>query len=201
MDVQSLLDRILHRVDGEAYLTPTEHVDARFQPALELLRRAIADPQTDGATCRALARGLHAEGRLDEVHLHSALHVIALSPKSRDLLEAARQVAEQELAALRLGGANLTHHLASVDRHRGVLAFVQGQYEVALDYFTRAMERQRTVENLGNVLCTLIRLNEEDQAVDLLQTVRANFPHDFVRGLNERIQQDPDLAHLRMEDP
>ena len=201
MDVHSLLDRILHRVDRDAYLTPTNHVDARYQPALELLRRAISDPETDVATCRALARGLHAEGRLDDVHLHSALHVIALSPKSRDLLEAARQVAEQELAALRVGGANLEHNLASVDRHRGVMTFIQGHYEVALDYFTRAMERQRTVENLGNVLCTLIRLGEEEQALELTASIRSSFPSDFVRGLDERIAQDPDLAHLRPEVP
>lgn len=200
MNVQDILDRILDTVDRDAYLTPTEGADSRFQAGLELIRRGLSDPATDASTVRALARGLHAEGRLDKVHLHSALHVIAAHPRVRDYDEAARQIAEQEQAALSLGGASLEHNLASVDRHRGVLAFLQEQYGVALDYFTRALERQRTAENLGNVLCTLVRLGEEDEARDILTSARRNLPTSFVQQLDERIDEDPDLVNLRMED-
>jgi tetratricopeptide (TPR) repeat protein len=199
MNVQAILDRILDTVDREAYLTPTAQVDARYQPALALIGRGLADPETDAATLRELAHALHRDGRLDKVHYHSALHVIAAHPSVADYAEAARQAAEQEQAAYSAGGANLQANLASVDRHRGVLAFLQGQYGAALDYFTRAMERQRTPENLGNVLCTLIRLGEEDEARGLVDAVRRALPDDFLGELDARISQDPDLAPLRPE--
>lgn len=200
MNVQSILDRILNEVDRSAYLTPTEGADGRYREALELVRRALLDPATDASTCRALARGLHAEGRLDKVHLHSALHVIAAHPTVADYVEAARQVAEQEMAAFEQGGTNLESNLASVDRHRGVLAFVQGRYGVALDYFTRALERQRSVENLGNILCSLIRLGEEEHAQSLVAQVRDVFPSEFVFQLQQRIDADPDLINLRSQE-
>jgi tetratricopeptide (TPR) repeat protein len=197
MNVQHILDRILHNVDRDAYLTPVDHVDSRFKEALELVGRGLADPDTDASTCRALARGLYAEGRLDKVHLHSALHVIAAHPSVGDYVEAARQVAEQEMAAFEVGGTNLESNLASVDRHRGVLAFVQGRYGAALDYFSRALERERSVENLGNILCALIRLGEADHADALVAQVRDVFPKSFVSQLQRRIDTDPDLINLR----
>jgi tetratricopeptide (TPR) repeat protein len=200
MSVQAILERVLQAVDRDAYLTPVDHVDRRFHEPLAVVARALADPDTDPATVRAIARGLHAEGRLDAVHLHSALHVIAASPRVADYAEAARQVAEQETAALRAGGASLDANLASVDRHRGVLAFLQGHYEVALDYFARALERQRTPENVGNLLCALVRLGELDEATDLLDHLRGALPHAFVRALDARIDDDPDLAPLRNQE-
>ena len=130
----------------------------------------------------------------------SALHVVACHPRVADWEEAARLVGEQEFAALELGGPRLQDNLASVDRHRGVLAFLRGHYDVALDYFARALERQRSPENLQNVLCTLIRLGDEDDARDLLTRVRAAFPQDIVTALNHSIENDPDLALLRGED-
>jgi tetratricopeptide (TPR) repeat protein len=200
MSVQSILERVLQSVDRQAYLTPVAHVDRRFAEPLSLIAKTLADPDTDPATVRALAKGLHADGKLDAVHLHSALHVIAASPRVADYDEAARQVAEQEMAALRAGGASLESNLASVDRHRGVLAFLQGQYEVALDYFARALERQRTPENVGNLLCALVRLGELDEATDLLDHLRSVLPASFVRQLDDRILDDPDLAHLRNQE-
>jgi tetratricopeptide (TPR) repeat protein len=109
-------------------------------------------------------------------------------------------VGEQEFAALELGGPRLQDNLASVDRHRGVLAFLRGHYEVALDYFARALERQRSSENLQNILCTLIRLGDEGDARDLLNRIRGAFPVDLVLALEHAIQHDPDLALLREED-
>ena len=197
MSVQSILERVLQTVDRQAYLTPVGHADRRFREPLSLIARALADPETDPANVRALARGLHAEGRLDAVHLHSALHVIAASPRVRDYAEAARQVAEQETAALAAGGANLDSNLASVDRHRGVLAFLQGHFEVALDYFARALERERSAENVGNLLCALVRLGELDEAADLLAHLSEVLPAAFVRDLQARVLDDPDLAPLR----
>ena len=143
---------------------------------------------------RALAHRLHDEGAIDRVMLLSTLHVIAASPAVRDFEEAARLVGEQEFAALELGGPHLQANLASVDRHRGVLAFVRGHHEVALDYFTRALERQRSAENLSNVLCALLALGEESEARSLLTRIRQTLPGTLLSELEASIAADPDLA-------
>ena len=199
MNYSAVLDRILATVDREAYLATSSHVDARYREALATVERMLQSEAFDADVARTLARGLHAEGKLDRVHLLSALHVIAASPRVRDYSEAARLAGEQEQAALELGGPNLTANLASVDRHRGVLAFLQHHYEIALDHFTRAFERQRSALNLGNILCTLLRLHEVAEARELLAQVRAAFPVELVEELESFIATDPDLALLRTE--
>lgn len=196
MSVQSILERVLSAVDRDAYLTPVVQVDGRFREALSQIAAALADPATSPDACRALAYALHHEGRLDSVHLYSALHVIAASPRVKDYAEAARWAAEQENAALKAGGASLDANLASVDRHRGVLAFLQGHYEVSLDYFARALERQRSAENVGNLLCALVRLGELDEARDLLDHLRRVLPSSFAHELDDRLHDDPDLRPL-----
>ena len=79
------------------------------------------------------------------------------------------------------------------------MALLQAQYELALDYFSRAFERQHTGENLGNVLCTLIRLGDVPEAQDLLDRVQSSFPLGMVREINDRIRRDPDLSLLNTE--
>ena len=197
MNVQSLLDRILDTVDREAYLTPADQAEPRFQAALDECLGMLADERVPVGRIRDLASTHHANGGLDDFHFHSLLHVIAAHPRVQDHDEAARQIAMQEMAAYGSTGADLQHKLASVDRHRGVLAYVRGQYGIALDYLTRALERQRSVENLGNVLCALIRMGELDEATGIVTQARSNFPAGFVQRLNRRIDTDPDLLHLR----
>lgn len=197
MDHKKLMDRILAAVDADAYLPLADAVDPAQRAAMETMARALQADDLDVHAIRAMAHRLHAEGRIDRVMLHSALHVIAASPRVRDYAEAARAVADQEQAAIEIGGPHLETHLASVDRHRGVLAFVQGRYEIALDYFTRAFERQRSAGNLANVLATLLRLGDEDEALDLLDQVRGGFPATLVTQLDAMIDADPDLALLR----
>ena len=80
-----------------------------------------------------------------------------------------------------------------------MLAFVQERYEVALDYFSRAFERQRSAGNLSNVLATLLRLGDITEARDLLTQVRSALPQPLVRDLERIIAAAPDLALLRME--
>ena len=138
MDYQSVLARILATVDEKAYLMPTSHVDDANRPALTQVRNALAQKQPR-ANIDALAAKLYETGQLDKVHYLSAMHVIAASPQVGDYTAAARYVAEQEMAAMELGGPSLNDNLASVDRHRGVLAFLQGHYEHALDYFICAL--------------------------------------------------------------
>ena len=99
-----------------------------------------------------------------------------------------------------MGGPRLADNLASVDRHRGVLAFLQGHYGIALDYFSRAFERQHTSGNLANVLAALIRVGDLDEAKELLAQVRSALNPHLISSLNEMIDQDPDLSLLRAKE-
>lgn len=199
MDFQQLFSRILQTVDEAAYFTPVEHVDAAQRAAVDAVREAMARADFQPDAVRGLIERLATRGHLDPVMRLSALHVVACHPAVADYEEAARLVGEQEFAALQLGGPNLQANLASVDRHRGVLAFVKGHHEVALDYFARALERQRTAENVGNVLCTLCAMGEIEEARALFAQVREGFPGPLVTQLEASISQDPDLAPLRSE--
>lgn len=199
MDYAALIDRIMCEVDAEAYLPYADAVDPAQQQAMSEIEQALSLQDFDPDRVRSLVHSLHAGGRIDKVHKLSALHVIAASPKVADYDEAARLVAGQEQAAIELGGPRLQANLASVERHRGVLAFVQERYEVALDYFSRAFERQRSAGNLSNVLATLLRLGDLTEARDLLTQVRGALPQPLVRDLERIIVADPDLALLRTE--
>lgn len=200
MDYNALFERILGQVDQAAYMPLADAVDAPQREAMTQVERQLRDPSISAQATEDLIHGLHESGRIDRVNMMSALHVLAASPKVGDFDLAARYVAEQEMAALTLGGPRLESNLASVDRHRGVLAFLNGRFSVALDYFSRAFERQHTAGNLSNVLATLIRLGDADEARDLLRQVRAAFAPDFTEALNSLIAQDPDLAMLREEE-
>ena len=198
MDDRAWLQRILNTVAQEAYFTPVDQVDPRHRGGVEAVRRALATP-FDAEDVRSLIERLHQEGQLDDVLRCSSMHVVAAHPSVADWSQAARWAGEQELAALEKGGPRLQRNLASVDRHRGVLAFLRGHYDVALDYFTRALEREHTAENLTNILCVLLRLGAEDDARELLRTVRAAFPSPVVTEVERSILSDPDLALLRAE--
>lgn len=199
MDFQQLFSRILDSVDAEAYFHPTSTVSEPQRAAVAAIQEATRDPEVGPDAVRDLIERLHQRGHIDGVVRLSALHVLACHPRVADYEEAARLVGEQEFVALQLGGPNLQRNLASVDRHRGVLAFLKGHHEVALDYFARALERERTAENVGNVLCTLCAMGELEEAESLLAQVRTHFPQALIDELDESIQRDPDLAPLRTE--
>jgi tetratricopeptide (TPR) repeat protein len=197
LNYTAIFSRILQAVDHEAYLTPHDTVDVAQRDALAEVAAFLRADDFDVAIARERVRAMHAAGRLDEVHMLSALHVISASPRVKDYREAARLAGEQEHAALALGGPHLERHLASVDRHRGVLAFLQGHYAVALDHFTRSLERQRTAENLGNVLSALLRLGELEEAESLVRQATRALGPEVASQLQQRIHADPDLAVLR----
>jgi hypothetical protein len=199
MDYQALFARILQTVDTAAYQTPASQVEGAQREVLAEVGRMLAAPGFRASDVRSFIREAHAEGRIDRVKLLSALHVVACHPKVAEWEEAARLVGEQEYAALELGGPHLESNLASVDRHRGVLAFLRGHPSVALEYFTRSLERERSAENLGNVLAALLRMGDEAEARDLLAQVRRGFPAAIVAELDRNVQRDPDLALLRSE--
>ena len=199
MDYNALFERILGQVDQAAYMPLADVVDPAQQAAMGEIETQLRDPSIPAHVTESLIHGSHQDGRIDRVHMLSALHVLAASPKVNDFDLAARHVAEQEMAALAQGGPRLTANLASVDRHRGVLAFLQGHFAVALDYFSRAFERQHTAGNLANVLAALIRLDDLSEAQALVKQVRGAFKSALVADLNQMIAQDPDLALLREE--
>ncbi len=198
MDYQALFQRILKTVDTAAYFTPSEHIDPRHREGVAAVQQALSQP-FDADDVRLLVERLYAQGKLDDVLRLSSLHIVAAHPQVAEWEEAARLVGQQEFAALETGGPHLQRNLASVERHRGVLAFLRGHYDIALDYFARALERERTAENLTNILCTLLRLGEEEEAHELLQSIRTAFPEGIAREVEGSIQSDPDLALLRTE--
>ena len=199
MDYRSVLERIIEQVDAVAYLTPSAQVDPRHRAVLTEVGAMIQDASISPDHIRTHIQRSYDNGRLDRVHYLSALHVLAASPRVQDWGEAARLAGEQELAALDQGGPYQQTNLAAVDRHRGVVAYLRGHYDNALDHFSRALERQRSAENLGNVLCTLIRLGETHEARSLLAQIRATLPQALVTDLTVMVNQDPDLALLRTE--
>ncbi len=194
-----LYDRILRKVDEVAYLPLVDQVEPGQREALGAYEALLRSPDFSADAARALVRRLSAEGRIDRVVALSCLHAIEAHPRVKNYAEAARLVGEQELAALEMGGPSLGRNLASVDRHRGVLAFLLGNYDVALDYFSRTFERERSAGNLSNVLATLLRLGEEEEARELLAQVRGSLPRPLVAALLDLIRLDPDLALLRTE--
>ncbi|MCB9795816.1 MAG: hypothetical protein H6741_24230 [Alphaproteobacteria bacterium] len=202
MDYRSILDRIYRTVDDEAYTVSVDRlVDPEERAALQPFSQALATGDFEPTSLKAFVVGLHEKGRIDRVKMLSALHMIAAHPRVADWDEAARLCGEQELAAWERGGAELQANLASVDRHRGVLAFLRGHHEVALDYFARVIERERTGDNLGNVLCVLVRLGELDDARSLYHQICASYPEGVRRDLRRRVAHDPDLAVLSSELP
>ena len=200
MDYDALFERILGQVDQAAYIALADVVDPFQQDAMVEIEGQLRDPNIAPHKTEALIKRFHQDGLIDRVHMLSALHVLSASPKVGDFELAAKYVAEQEMAAMALGGPRLTANLASVDRHRGVLAFLQGHFAVALDYFSRAFERQHSAGNLSNVLAALLRLGDFQEAKDLLRQIRNGFATDLVADLNHLIHNDPDLALLRGEE-
>ena len=198
MNYAALYGRILRKVDDQSYLPLVDSVaDAAQRQALQPFQQMMLSRDFDAALVLEMLSGLAAAGRIDRVIHLSCQHAVAT--KQRDHTLAARLVGEQEMAAIELGGPNLQSNLASVERHRGVLAFRLGSYDVALDYFSRAFERQRSAGNLSNVLATLIRLGDEGEARELLQQVQRSLPTALVAELNRLIALDPDLSLLRSE--
>lgn len=197
MDYQALLARIYQSVDSEAYFAPSVQVPQAQRAAMAQIGALIRSADFSPDEARALTRRLHQSGRIDRIRMLSALHVIEAHPSVGNWDEAARLVAEQEMAVIAQGGPRLQTDLAAVERHRGVLAYLNNSYELALDYFSRALERERSAENLQNVLCTMLRLGEEADACSLLRQIRQSYPDRIVSLLDQAVETDPDLALLR----
>jgi tetratricopeptide (TPR) repeat protein len=194
-----LFERILYKVDQDSYLASIRPLDPGQHTALREIEQLRTTAGVSAEQVGAYIDRCYSTGRLSRILYFSARHVLAASPAVQDYSAAARLAAEQEMAALEEGGARLQANLASVERHRGVLAFLQGHYGVALDYFSRAFEREHNAMNLSNVLATLIRLGDPDEALALLRQVRGSLPAALVDELDVLIVSDPDLALLRAE--
>ncbi|MEO0603083.1 MAG: hypothetical protein AAF211_16710 [Myxococcota bacterium] len=199
MDVRRILNRIRETVRQSRYLVPLGAALGAQREALAPVVAAIADPDSDPDEVRMRIHQLHAAGRIDRVMMLSALGVLAASPLVKDYSEAARLAGQQELVALDAEGDLRQRYLASADRHRGVLAYLLGYYEIALDWFAQALEREPSAENLGNVLAAMIRLGQIEEATDLRDRVATIYPDDVLDALARRIEADDDLVRLRQE--
>jgi tetratricopeptide (TPR) repeat protein len=191
-----ILDRIRTTLAASTYLTPVAGVPPEQQSALRSIGESIeagADPEV----VRRRIHQLHAAGRIDRVMMLSALGVLSASPLLRDWEEAARLASQQEFAALDAGGPYQQRYLASAYRHRGVIAFLCGWYPNALEWFGRALDREPSPQNLGNVLATLIRLGDLGEARRLTDAADRSWPEPLRLDLRQRIDQDDDLARLR----
>ncbi len=189
--------RIEEALARPCYLVPTKQVAGQYREALDQLARWMVQPDFDGELAVNRIRSWAEEGVLDAERMWSALSVVCTHPRVRDYREASRCIALQESAALDKGGRDLEAALASVERHRGVLAFCMGRPEVALECFVRALERERSSENLANVMAALCRTGEQAQAIGLLEHVRETFSEELVAELEGFIAVDEDLAGLR----
>lgn len=196
MDYRSTLGRIRAVVRRAHYLVPTGSAPAGQRARLAEISASMSAPDADPEQIRRRIHQLHAAGRLDDVTKLSALGVLAASPLVADYAEASRLAGQQELAALERGGPDRDLQLASADRHRGVIAYLVGRPEIALDWFTRALEREHTAENLGNVLAALIRMGEPASARELLAQARRASPETRAE-IDARVAEDEDLAALR----
>jgi len=197
MSYHSIIERIRNAVSDSAYLVPTGHLDPSERFVLDELAAMIGQAGFDPDDAREQVERWHSEGRLDRPMKYSALGVIAASPGVRDYRTATQLAALQEMAALEIGGPDLDSRLASVDRHRGVVAFLMGRYEVALESFARTLERERSAENLSNVLSSLLKLGEKDEASELLARIRHAFPEHIRIGVERAVASDDDLLPLR----
>jgi tetratricopeptide (TPR) repeat protein len=197
LDYHNTLGRIRAAVRRGTYLVSSEGVPTQQRDVLNDIAREIASPGCDPDAVRQRIQQLHASGRIDRVMKLSALGVLAASPHVGDFEEASRLAGQQELVALEEGGPHADTYVASAHRHRGVVAYLLGHYEVALDWFTRALERERSAENLGNVLSALVRLGDHDEARAMLGSVRAVFPAEIRGAVDARIVEDEDLSPLR----
>lgn len=197
MNYRRVLDQIRSTVRRGSYLVPNSAPDGAQKEVLASVASAIADPASDPDRLRRRIHQLHAAGKIDRVMMLSALGVLAASPAVRDYAEAARLAGQQELAALEVSRPMQDSYLASADRHRGVLAYLLGHYDVALDWFGRSLSRERSAENLGNVLAALVRLGDIDSAVELRDSASNHFSQSVVDQLEVRIAGDDDLVRLR----
>lgn len=194
--LRGLVARIRTAVSAGSYLAPTDRVPPAQRPWIEEIAGAMRSPDADPDRIRVRIQQLHATGRIDRPTKLSALSVLAASPLVRDYPEAARLASQQELAALDEGGPWMETRLASTARHRGVVTFLLGHHPTALECFTRALELERTPENVGNVLAVLLRLGELEDAWELTRDLRASLPREVWAQLAERIRTDEDLVRL-----
>jgi tetratricopeptide (TPR) repeat protein len=197
MDYDHILARIRATLDDGSYLTPIARVLEDDRAALEEVGRLLHDEDVEAHVVRCRIQQLHGAGRLTRTTKLSALGVLAASPKVRDFAEAARLAGQQEFVALEEGGDLRDARLASADRHRGVLAFLMGRPEVALDWFSHAFHREATAENLGNILAAMLRLQEADAAIELVRKAACQLSPEQFEALGQRIETDDDLAALR----
>lgn len=160
------------------------------------LYRAAFDGVTSPDEVRALVEAHHAQGRIGLLARLEWLTLLASRPDVQDWPGAMRLLGEMERLTWTMDDERRNQNLASIARHRGVVAYLEGHYSVALEYFLDAVNRVLTLPNIHNLLCVTLRLSGRDAAQGLYAYIQSLIPEDAARDLAERIHQDPDLILL-----
>lgn len=191
-----LIGRVKKVVESRSYLLPVERVDPAIRAQVAEIAAMLRSSDVERWQIDARIDAMRVSRELDDATAWSLRGIVAAHPRFQDHLDALRFAALQEMAALAAGGDALRARLASVDRHRGVVAFLMDQPEVALHQFTLALERERSAENLANVLCALVRLGDLESARELVADVRRAFPADVRAGVEWALANDSDLSGI-----
>jgi hypothetical protein len=88
VDYNALFERILGQVDQAAYMPLADVVDPAQQAAMGEIETQLRDPSIPAHVTESLIHGSHQDGRIDRVHMLSALHVLAALIRLDDLSEA-----------------------------------------------------------------------------------------------------------------
>ncbi len=188
-----LIGRVKKVVERRSYLLPVDRVDPAIRAPVAEIAAMLRSSDAERWQIDARIDAFRVSRELDDATAWSMRGIVAAHPRFQDYQDALRFAALQELAALAAGGDALRGRLASVDRHRGVVAFLMDQPDVALHQFTLALERERSAENLANVLCALVRIGDLESARELVADVRRAFPADVRAGVEWALANDTDL--------
>ena len=190
------IGRVKRVVEHRSYLVSVDRVAPAIRAPVGEIAAMLRSLDIERWQIDARIDALRVSRELDDATAWSVRGIVAAHPRFADYLDALRCAALQELAALTAGGEGMRTQLASVDRHRGVVAFLMDRPQIALEQFTLALERERSAENLANVLCALVRLGDLETARELLGDVRRGFPTEIRAGVEWALANDADLAGL-----
>lgn len=191
-----ILERVRKLLAQRSYIgTPSEPgPDPEASAALE---RASFGGVTSPSEVRAQVEELYAQGRIGALSRLEWLIVVASRPDVRDWPEAMRLLGELERLTWDMDDERRTQNLAAIARHRGVVAYLEGHYAVALEYFLDAVNKAPTLPNLHNAICVTLKLSGEEEARGLYSYIQSVIPEEAAQALAERVNRDPDLFPLR----
>ena len=121
-----------------SYLIPLDRQDPALRGPIAEVACMLLSPDVQRSQIDARIDAMRVSRVLDDACAWSLRGLVAAHPRFGDYCDALRCAALQELAALSAGGQSLRTRLASVERLRGVVAFLMDRPGVALEQIFRA---------------------------------------------------------------